>query len=469
MREGIASRLEQGKYYLQGIGAFLLALGCARAWVTLVFAAPAISADVDLNAHRFFDYAYCLVSIVVALNARRLAPLAERRWVGPSAACCMLGATAASMFAALGSPSTELVLLGAVLGGLGFGLFLLIWAEALNRLSIMRVALFISLSQVFAVVLVYFCQGMSHDRLVMALAVLPVIALFAVSRASRTESDFPVSKVSIAARIPWKLIALMAVYSLAYGLRESRMVEGAGVYSSVSTGIVMLLFFGVVFFFSDRIGVSALYKSAPLLMLCGVVLIPSEGIVGNEVSSYLMAMGYSLMSLLIALLIYDISRHLGMAIVVLAGWKNAMQVFVVWGGDAAHILETTPFPPALQQGVVTAAVVVLIFVAMFILFSEKEFTSKWGARMFEASALSDEGAEDARRVRRCDELSATGKLSPREDEILRLYAQGKNGPSIERELFIAEGTLKTHTRHIYEKLGVSSRKELYDLLGVDGR
>ena len=33
-----------------------------------------------------------------------------------------------------------------------------------------------------------------------------------------------------------------------------------------------------------------------------------------------------------------------------------------------------------------------------------------------------------------------------------------------RNLVIAPGTLKAHTRHIYEKLGVHSREELYALL-----
>lgn len=41
-----------------------------------------------------------------------------------------------------------------------------------------------------------------------------------------------------------------------------------------------------------------------------------------------------------------------------------------------------------------------------------------------------------------------------------------NEPQIERELFIAEGALKTHTRYVYEKRGISSRKELYALLGA---
>ena len=43
-------------------------------------------------------------------------------------------------------------------------------------------------------------------------------------------------------------------------------------------------------------------------------------------------------------------------------------------------------------------------------------------------------------------------------------AQGKNGSSIQEELGIAASTVKTHTQHIYTKLGVGDRQELMGLL-----
>ena len=56
------------------------------------------------------------------------------------------------------------------------------------------------------------------------------------------------------------------------------------------------------------------------------------------------------------------------------------------------------------------------------------------------------------------------RLTPRETEIVALVAQGRNGPAIMAELFIAEGTLKAHMSHIYEKCGVANRRELKELL-----
>ena len=49
-------------------------------------------------------------------------------------------------------------------------------------------------------------------------------------------------------------------------------------------------------------------------------------------------------------------------------------------------------------------------------------------------------------------------LSERELEVLRLLATDLNGPDIARELVVSLNTLRTHTKHIYAKLGVNSRR-----------
>lgn len=48
-------------------------------------------------------------------------------------------------------------------------------------------------------------------------------------------------------------------------------------------------------------------------------------------------------------------------------------------------------------------------------------------------------------------------LSDRERQILRLIADGKSVPEMAGELYLAQTTVKTHIRRLYEKLGVSDR------------
>ncbi|MCP2032908.1 DNA-binding NarL/FixJ family response regulator [Okibacterium sp. HSC-33S16] len=49
------------------------------------------------------------------------------------------------------------------------------------------------------------------------------------------------------------------------------------------------------------------------------------------------------------------------------------------------------------------------------------------------------------------------KLSAREREVLRLVGAGSSNPTIAKQLFISEATVKTHLIHVFEKLGVSDR------------
>jgi DNA-binding CsgD family transcriptional regulator len=50
-------------------------------------------------------------------------------------------------------------------------------------------------------------------------------------------------------------------------------------------------------------------------------------------------------------------------------------------------------------------------------------------------------------------------LSERELEVLTLLASGKPNREIAKDLFVAEGTVKTHTNNIYRKIGAKNRAE----------
>ena len=49
-------------------------------------------------------------------------------------------------------------------------------------------------------------------------------------------------------------------------------------------------------------------------------------------------------------------------------------------------------------------------------------------------------------------------LSERETQVLRLLDSDLTGPEIARSLFVSHNTVRTHTRHIFAKLQVTTRR-----------
>ena len=463
-----ASAGESRRALLKGARCYVAAYGCARAWATLTFTGPWRFPAPGFDPHVTFDVSYIAVSLIVALLFRRLIPLNEQRWLRRLVLGCMVGASVGCIAVALApGAAAPLAAAASLIAGLGYGLFLLLAAEVLCSFSLLRIFLFMTGAMLLGVGLAFLCQGMAGPQLSVALVALPLLAMAYLRRAyegiplverpRRTVPRFS---------YPWKLFALYALYAFAYGLRANLLVEGAGTHSSISTALVVGVLFLSAYYFAGRFNIGALYRSPVLLMVCGFLLIPMEGLFGAAASSYLIAVSYSLMGLLVTFLLYDISKRMGVAIVAFMACKNAEQFFVQAGSAATDALGMSGLPADTQSLVVAILVCVLILGATLVLFSERELSSKWGVDILATGGLVERSEEEERREERCRELVETYHLSPREEEVLLLLAEGKTGRVIQQELFIAEGTFKAHTRHIYEKMSINTRKELLDLLGL---
>lgn len=59
----------------------------------------------------------------------------------------------------------------------------------------------------------------------------------------------------------------------------------------------------------------------------------------------------------------------------------------------------------------------------------------------------------------------TTDLSPREQEVARLYSKGVSARYVAERLHISPRTVEVHIRHVYEKLGISRRDELIERYG----
>jgi DNA-binding NarL/FixJ family response regulator len=70
--------------------------------------------------------------------------------------------------------------------------------------------------------------------------------------------------------------------------------------------------------------------------------------------------------------------------------------------------------------------------------------------------LAHQGAEQARPARG----DAATRLTPRELDVVRLIAHGRDNRQIAEELVVSEATVKTHINNIFAKLDATDRSQV---------
>ena len=67
--------------------------------------------------------------------------------------------------------------------------------------------------------------------------------------------------------------------------------------------------------------------------------------------------------------------------------------------------------------------------------------------------------EYARRPVHLSHAADLSRLTDREAEVLRLLATGKSNAELAAQLYVGEGTIKTHVSHVLTKLGLRDRMQ----------
>lgn len=157
----------------------------------------------------------------------------------------------------------------------------------------------------------------------------------------------------------------------------------------------------------------------------------------------------------------------------------------MWVGFVVGAIITTVFSMSAHAGAASLSVIAMALAACVVIaFSFYGADDSVEKRELEAIITMDEasaglvsdddgpeetdlGADDRSFEERCAEVCAANGLSPRESEVFRLLARGRNARIIQEELCVSSSTAKTHIYRIYRKMGINSQQLLID--AVEGR
>lgn len=463
----------------------------ARAWraslpvlVPCFFGFSLMRAYNDLVARRFSEapfaeawtgedlYSLVLMAVFLAgaLAARRVAPLYCRPKVVAAATVLAVAGAVLVGAAPLAGQGLWACFFSAMLAsGVSGALFILLWAEFHSCLDPLGIVVYVSGSFLLGTAGAWVLQELTGVHEAIALAVMPLasVACLRASFARIAPMDLPRTSWG-RYDFPWRLILVLGVYEFAYGVREGTPSFQWDAYP-LSVILVTAAVFLLAFAGFKRVDFVLVYRSPIPLMICGLAAVPITAALGTLVSDVLVSAGYALMFLVLTCLLCDLSHRYGVSVLVLCGVQELTAVFRLAGHQVSQ-LAASGAVPALEDGAALSAVLtVLVILASTVLLLGRSSSAPWGAAFFGVGAMARESAGHEELVRRCAQLASAHGLSAREREVLDLVAQGRSPSQIERELVIANGTLKSHMRRIYQKLGIHSKKELLAMVGADGK
>lgn len=481
------SPLETARERLQGLSPKdffnprVVGFALARAWVYLMFVGAATSSmtwngdPVPATTFIGSTIMLCVTLFASALAHRRFEYLMKHpafRFSGP--ALTTIGTLLVSSLTLPGAPWFVLAVLGAVFTGIGSGFINLGYGELYRNVDPSKTCFEVPFAFFIAAALLPMVSSLSSVQACIVCALLPAISgwILFIKMKVWSPSNATVTRpfeIHIG-RFSWKIGICACLIGLADGVVRATFMTATGtdadnfyrfplLWASLLTLVIV---YGCILF-STKTGLRAIYKSVMIVMALFFMLLPVFTGLGQAESIIALA-GYGTFNVLIWILLSDISFTFRLSSIMVfgIGW-GMVSLGVLLGSTLGRFISAfAPFSPQALSLVALLATLAILISYMFV-FKESDLI---------ALTKVDDGADgtNAHRRRfqdRCREVAGEYRLSPKETEIMILFAKGRSSSRIQEELYISRGTCTTHLRHIYQKLDVHNKQEFLDI--IEGR
>ena len=474
----------QGLSWKNFFGLRTIGFACARGWVYLMFLGAAVS-SITWNGEAVPGIVFtcstvtlCITLFASALFHRQFEKLMERwafRLLGP--ALTTVGTLLVASITLPGAPQVVLGVAGALFTGVGSGLIDLGYGELYRNVDPQKTTFEVPFAFFIAAALFPVVMALPSVVACVLCALLPTVSgwiLFVNLKAWAPRLAVGMRPVEIhLGKFSWKIGVCACLIGLADGVVRAvfmevnqTTVEGFYRYPIVWASVLtMVIIYGCVLF-SREIGLRAVYKSVMLVMAVFFMLLPVFA-GQSDIESTIALAGYGTFNVLIWVLLADIAFNFRFSSVMVFGIGWGMITLGVLLGSVAGeaVCQLAPFSPQTVSLIALLATLSILVSYMFV-FRESDLIAL--TKIDEESDRAGEGAPPRRRFHdRCTEVAEEYRLSPKETEIMILFAKGRSSARIQEELYLSRGTVTTHLRHIYQKMDVHSKQEFLDV--IEGR
>lgn len=410
-----------------------------------------------------------IVAIGIVLGSGRAGKVALA--VGTLAAwapgCCMAVAT---VFVAIANMDAANTLFGGaamVVGGAGIAVAYLQWGIFFSRIDVKRAVLYLFGSGIIASVAkmaLFFLPSVASTA---AITVLPLVSSWCIGRSLRHVPPYEPVRIRYSAKnyaSLWKAVIVIVAFSL------TNAVLLALLKSPAETSSPLIFFVGraVEVVFSTLVLVWVFKWNGSfdfvqlwrfILLALGTVLLMNVLLGDFYYEDALISASFNFITLFVWLTCADIARHSDL---------NPVLVFAFgWLAYAVPLFGGAVVVPAFalgQLGDFRVAFVLMYAMSIVVAVCLGNRDSDMRYIFADLNARTTPPEDFASIDERCSALAEQYGLSPRELEIMQMICKGRSKAYIAETLFIAESTVKGHSKHLYAKLGVHSKRELQELV-----
>lgn len=450
----------------------LIGMACNFAFVTQVFFAPAMT-HVTPFMLSFTDMSYCFGALSAAfllarMRAKTLRPRATVLWGLTGALALMfvlysfLLPSVADIVSA-NAAANMLFLAGGALFGVYLAYVVPLWLRACAIHDPAEIVWTVLLAGLLGSVLVWFFADMGPTRLLAASLGALLLGTYLLSRASdafvsdvdapRRESGAPYASKRLFAACFLMAFAFVEAISFAEADGASSAYAAGTFFAPVLIACVCLLAL------RGLTVVSLLSMAVPIAT---VVVMSASFFRFDPVLSFDLAVAGMFLFLVYAVMAVFFSTYGSDR----AAYGSFLMLAVSFAGGcvvgrvgSAFAVSCEPF----SSNVAVLAAILAVVAALLLCVRMPACASPSPA----ASSPADPSA-DFLLEKRIDRAADAHALGRREKEALSLLLAGKTAGEIARIMVVAPGTAKSHVYHVYRKLGVHSRAELFEMFGLDG-
>lgn len=455
----------------------IVGLACAQAWMTVRWFPLMDDPSVQGEASEWLMALSCLIAMGTLVACAFLAKMIDdsvhgRTWK----TIVLVWSLAGTLVVACGSMFSQAPawILGAgVITGVGSGLLLLSWVVVCVRSgSVMNISLAFLLSSLLLSLVSEFSHFIESTPVVdvglgVLLALTASSLLFAKKERGGRFENYSVKEIN---KSLYRFLVKLCIGAFLVGLANElvRFIYSGGPVLFFRGGslywIVVLVLavvnLGITLQLRSRqsSGFYFICRGAIVLCVVSALLFPYVGASSSLLFSFNTS-GRQCLQLLIWIIVFMLCQKHRLSPTSLFGATCSVWYFGSFVGILLHRMSIAFGLSSNGFAIefVSVSAVLLLVLAFVFLFSERDSDFVFGR-----------GGDSVVRTKAfrkgCDRLAREGHLTKRESEVLTLLAKGASVSHIEEKLFISSSTVATHMKHIYQKLNVHSRKELYDLV-----